>query len=131
MLIAFIIALLLLAGTVAPTQGWLIGLVVASGASAMRLRPWAPLRLRPALDLRMAAFVLSILLLAGTIDATRDWLIGLSIATGLATFMPRLISLEGHDHRDRGSRRWQRWEVHHGRWHDHGSDWKADRGAWS
>lgn len=114
MFIAFIIALLLLAGTVDPTQGWLIALVAAAGVSAMRLRPWAPLRLRPALDLRMVAFVLAILLLAGTIDATRDWLIGLTVATGLATVAPRLIAIDGHD-QNRNERRWRRWEARHGR----------------
>lgn len=123
MLIAFIIALLLLAGSVEPTQGWLIALVVVTGAAAMRLRPWAPLRLRPALDLRMVAFVLSVLLLAGTVDATRDWLIGLSIATGLATFAPRLISLDGHDRHDRHARRWR---AQYRRWNG-----DATRETWS
>lgn len=107
MLIAFIIALLLLGGAVEPTQGWLIALVCVTGASAMRLRPWSPLSLRPAFDLRMVAFVLSVLLLAGTVDATRDWLIGLSIATGMATFMPRIISLDRGDRHDPHHRRWR------------------------
>lgn len=112
---AFIIALVLLGGGLDPTRGWLIALVALTGLAAMRWRFWAPWALRPALDLRLAAFVLAVLLLAGTIDATRDWLIGLSVATGLAAFMPRILSLEGdydgrgwHDRHRRGPRSWRR-----------------------
>jgi hypothetical protein len=109
-ILAFILALLLLAGTVDPTRGWLIVLVVLTGIAAFRLRPWL-FGSRPALDVRMASFVLAVLLLAGAIDATRDWLIALAAVTGVAAFMPRLISL---DQDDRGAR-----------WH---AGWR--RGAW-
>src|SRR5205823_10379967 len=74
-LVTFIIALLLLAGSVDPTRGWLIALVVVSGLAAIRWRTWAPFSFRPAIDLRLAMFVIAVLLLAGTIDPTRDWLI--------------------------------------------------------
>jgi hypothetical protein len=94
-LAAFIIALLLLDGAVDPTRGWLIALVVLTGLAALRVRPWSLLHLRPALDLRLASFVLAALLLAGTVEATRDWLIVLSVVTGLAAFMPRLVAIDG------------------------------------
>lgn len=93
-LLSFVLALLLLAGTVDPTQGWLITLTVITGIEAFRPRFWNPLDLRPALDMRLGAFVLSVLLLAGTVDPTRDWLIALAAVTGLAAFMPRVLSLD-------------------------------------
>jgi len=128
-LAAFIIALLLLAGTVEPTQGWLIALTVLSGIAALRPRFWLlPFDLRPALDARLVTFVIAVLLLAGAIDATRDWLIALSVLAGLGAFMPRLFfgwlherprrrwrGVRWHDVRvafddDREDRRWRRWE---------------------
>jgi phosphoglycerol transferase MdoB-like AlkP superfamily enzyme len=119
-LLSFVLALLLLAGTVEPTQGWLITLVVLTGVSAMRLRLWSRTLVRPALDMRLAAFVLSILLLAGTVDATRDWLIALSAVTGVAAFMPRMFAV---DRDDRFGRR-------HVRMHRrYRSSWDGD--AWS
>ena len=106
---AFVIALLLLSGDIEPTRGWIIALVVLTGVSAMRMRPWRMLELRPALDVRLAAFVLALLLLAGTVDATKDWLIALSAVTGMAAFMPRLFALDGHgDWRDCGPWRAER-----------------------
>lgn len=93
-LLAFIISVMLLAGWVDPTQGWLIALSVVTGLAAVRFRFWSPLHLRPALDFRMAAFVFAVLLLSGTVDATRDWLIATTVVTGIAMVAPRLISLE-------------------------------------
>ena len=95
-ILAFALALLLLAGSADPTRNWLIVLAVLTGIAAFRSRPWAPFR--PALDVRMASFVLAVLLLAGTIDPTKDWLIVLSAVTGVAAFMPGVFSLD-HPHR--------------------------------
>jgi len=120
-LLAFIIALLLLAGTVDPTRGWLIALVVVSGVAVFRPRPWNPFHLRPAIDVRLASFVLAVLLLAGTIDPTRDWLIGLSIVTGVAAFMPRVIAFDIFGERDR--RRWWMDCVPAGRWESSSDGW--------
>jgi outer membrane murein-binding lipoprotein Lpp len=121
-LFAFIVALLLLAGSIDPTRGWLIALVVATGLSAIRPRFWNWFNVRPAIDLRMAAFVLAVLLLAGTVDPTRAWLIALSVVTGLAMVMPRAFGLGwSGGYRDDGGWGWQR---HMGRWsarRDH--DW--------
>ena len=94
-LLTFILALLLLAGTVDPTRGWLIAVTVVSGLAAFGWRSWRPLALRPALDARVAPFVIAVLLLAGAVEPTRDWLIGLSIAAGIAMVMPRLFRLDG------------------------------------
>jgi outer membrane murein-binding lipoprotein Lpp len=100
---AFVIALLLLAGSIDPTRGWLIALVVLTGMAALRLRPEPWIRIRPALDMRLAALIVSTMLLAGAVDATRDWLIVLSVVTGLAAFFPRIIAVPGsHD----GDFRW-------------------------
>jgi hypothetical protein len=116
-LAAFIVALLLLAGNIDPTRGWLIALVVLTGVPAFRLRPWRPLRLRPALDVRMASFVLAALLLSGAVDATKDWLIALSAVTGVAAFMPKLVSLGEREPVSvkwgrRGRRiEWKQWET--------------------
>ncbi|MDE3096799.1 MAG: hypothetical protein KGK07_12500 [Chloroflexota bacterium] len=92
-LLTFIIALLLLGGAVGPTRGWLIALVVLAGLAAVRWRSWRPFSLRPAFDVRLATFVVAVLLLAGVIEPTRGWLIGLSIAAGIAMVMPRLFSV--------------------------------------
>jgi hypothetical protein len=102
-ILAFVLALLLLAGTVDPTRGWLITLVVLTGLSAFRPRFGNPLEFRPKLDVRLGAFVFAVLLLAGVMDANRDWLIGLAAVTGVAAFMPGMISL------GRGRRR-SRWD---------------------
>jgi hypothetical protein len=103
-LLAFIIALLLLAGTVDPTRGWLIALAVVTGVAVFRPRPWNPFRLTPAVDVRLASFALAVLLLAGTIEPAREWLIGLSIVTGVAAFMPRIVAFDVFGERER--RRW-------------------------
>src|SRR5207302_5929355 len=87
-LVTFIIALLLLAGSVDPTRGWLIALVVVSGLAAIRWRTWAPFSFDPAIDLRLATLVIAVLLLAGTIDPTRDWLTVPAVISGLALFTP-------------------------------------------
>ena len=117
---AFIIALLLLGGSIDPTRGWLIAMVVLTGLSAMRFRPWAPLRLRPALDVRLAAFVLSIVLLAGAVEADRNWLIALSAVTGVAAFLPKVVSLEARE-----PRRWRQrlFQGGYGRSMWEGDDW--------
>jgi hypothetical protein len=73
-LAAFIIALMLLGGSIDPERGWLIALVVITGIAALRPRFWNWLAVRPAIDLRLASFVVAILLLAGAVDPTRDWL---------------------------------------------------------
>jgi hypothetical protein len=112
-LLAFVLALLLLAGEVDPTRGWLITLVVLTGISAFRIRPWHGFSLRPALDVRMASFVLAVLLLAGTIDPAKDWLIVLSAVTGVAMIMPGLVSL---DDRESPSGRWRRRGRRHVDW---------------
>lgn len=120
-LASFIIALLLLAGTVEPTRGWLIALVVVSALAWLRPRPWNLFEVRPAIDVRLAAFVLAVLLLAGTIEPTRDWLIALAAVTGVAAFMPRLFALDRR--RRRGfSFDWD-WD-----W-DWGGGWDEDDGA--
>lgn len=93
-LLAFVLALLLLAGEVDPTRGWLIALVVLTGITAFRIRPWRGLSLRAALDVRMASFALAVLLLAGVIDPAKDWLIVLSAVPGVAMLWPRLVSLD-------------------------------------
>jgi hypothetical protein len=93
-LLAFVLALLLLAGSVDPTRGWLITLVVLTGLAALRPRFWNWLDMRLAIDARLAAFVLACLLLAGTIDPTKDWLIALSAVTGVAAFMPRVFAAD-------------------------------------
>lgn len=109
-LFAFVVALLLLAGSIDPTRGWLIALVVVTGVSALRPRFWNWLRVRPAIDLRLASFLLAVLLLAGTIDPARDWLIVLSVVTGLAMMAPRMFGMDllGIDCDDRRTWRWQR-----------------------
>lgn len=104
-IVAFVIALLLLAGTVAPDDGWLIALTVVSGLAAVRLFDGG-VPVRPRLDVRLAAFVLSALLLAGATEPTRDWLIALSIVTGVAAFMPRLVSFERRRRDRRGRIEW-------------------------
>lgn len=105
-ILAFGLALLLLAGTVDPTRGWLITLVVLTGLAAFRPSFGQPLEFRPKLDMRLGAFVLAVLLLAGTVDANRDWLIALAAVTGVAAFMPGIISLGGSRHRDRWEWEW-------------------------
>jgi outer membrane murein-binding lipoprotein Lpp len=100
-LLAFILALLLLAGTVDPTRGWLIALTVVTGLAAFRPGFRQILSVRPAVDVRLAAFVLAVLLLAGTVDSTRDWLIGLTIVTGVAMVCPKIISVDLFGERER------------------------------
>jgi hypothetical protein len=108
---AFIVALLLLAGSVDPTQGWLIALTVITGIAVMRPRFGRSLSIRPAIDLRLAAFVLSVLLLAGTIEPTKDWLIGLTIATGIAMVAPKIISVDLWGERERRRERFWAWTT--------------------
>lgn len=135
---AFILAVLLLAGSIDPTRGWLIALVVVSGLAATRLHHGNIWSFEPAVDARTVAFVLAILLLAGTIDPTRDWLIGLTAVTGVAAFAPRLFAIDafGIDHRGRRRRhrfdwdRWERkmdrhWRRQSNRW---GDDWRRQPG---
>lgn len=110
-LFAFILALLLLAGSVDPSRGWLITLVVVTGLVAVRPRPWNWLHVRPAMDLRIVSLVLAVLLLAGTVDPTRAWLIALTVVTGLAMMMPRFgidLFRFNDDHDEHRGWRWQR-----------------------
>jgi hypothetical protein len=67
--------------------------------------------------------VLAVLLLAGGIDPTRDWLIVLSVVTGLAMVAPRFcVDLFGFDRGDRDDDRAWRWQRRMGRWSE-----RADR----
>lgn len=117
-LAAFIIALLLLAGSMDPTRGALIALTVVTGIAAVRPRFWSPFDLDLALDLRLASFVLAILLLAGAVDPTREWLIALSAVTGAAMIAPGALSLDGRG----GARRRLRRRMHR-RWRERADDW--------
>jgi hypothetical protein len=127
-LLAFVLALLLLAGNIDPTRGWLITLVVLTGLAAVRPRFRVPFDVRPRFDVRLASFVLAVLLLAGTIDPTRDWLIALAAVTGVAAVMPRVLTLDGSLGSERGRRR------RRGHWNwawdpdeDFGWGWSAQR----
>jgi len=125
-ILAFVLALLLLAGNIDPTRGWLIALVVITGISAFRLlRPPYGFLPRPVLDVRMGSFVLAVMLLAGTVEANKDWLIALSAVTGVAAFMPGLVSLDA----GRDDRPWVRWHSSRRRGHrrhDWVVDWEGD-----
>ncbi len=126
-LLAFVLALLLLAGTVDPARGWLITLVVLTGLAAIKPRWWGSFHVWPAVDARLAAFVLAVLLLAGTIDPTRDWLIALSAVTGVAAFMPRIFHVDLFGFNDLAERRarWQwRWDSDDD---DDARDWRRWR----
>src|SRR4051794_33266849 len=94
---AFVVAVLLLAGSIDPTRGWLIALVVVTGLAATRLHHGNIWSFRPAVDARLVAFVLATLLLAGAVDPTRDWLIGLTAVTGVAAFVPHLFAIDPFD----------------------------------
>ncbi len=109
----FVMALLLLAGWLDPSRLWLTYMVVLAGIDAFRLTPWAPVRLRPRLNLRMGPFLLSVLLLAGVVDPVKDWLIVLTAVTGVALFMPGLVSF---DDREPPSARWSRRSRRHVDW---------------
>ena len=113
-LAAFILAILLLAGDIDPTRGWQITLVVFTGIAAFRIHLWWPFSPRPALDVRMGAFLLAVLLLAGTIEPTKDWLIALAAVTGVAMVAPKLVSLDDNSSRvywrRHGRTRWSRWD---------------------
>lgn len=135
----FVLALLLLGGAVEPTRGPLIALTVVTGLAFARPRMGLWTHMRPRVDLRLASFILAALLLAGVIAPTKDWLIVLSVITGIAMVAPgfagRLLGL--HDGAsgtrryswDRGAdfddasarrfrardRRWRHWEARMGR----------------
>jgi hypothetical protein len=117
-LAAFIIALLLLAGSIEPTAGWLAVLAALTGIAAFRIHIFWPFSPRPALDVRMAAFVLAVLLLAGTIEPTRGWLIALSAAAGVAMVCPGVVSLDTE-------RRGMHWRGRRTRWTSW--DWERQR----
>jgi hypothetical protein len=108
-LAAFVLSLLLLAGTVDPTAGWLATLVALTGVAAFRIHIFWPFSPRPALDVRMASFVLAVLLLAGTVDATQGWLIALAVTTGVALVCPGIVSVDRDWSAHRRLRRWERW----------------------
>ncbi len=120
--VAFVLSILLLAGSIDPTRGWLIALVVVTGLAATRLHYGNIWRWNPVLDLRLAAFVLALLLLAGAVGPTRDWLVVLSVVSGLAAFAPKLFHVDAfggrsHHWQGRMERRWRR----HSR--SFGDDW--------
>ena len=138
-LASFIVALLLLAGSVDPTRGWLIALVVVSGLAAMRWRSWRPFTLRPAFDLRLGAFALAVLLLAGVIDPTKSWLIAMTVVAGVAMVSPGILSLDGHEHDgwyfNHGAHINRGWRILHGAHFVHGPrgfrrDWRAWDARW-
>lgn len=103
-LAAFIIALLLLAGSVEPTRGWLIALTVIGGLAAVRPRFGRGIVVRPAIDLRLGVFLIAATLLAGAIEPTRNTLIALAVVSGLAMTMPHLLRVPLSDDRWDGSR---------------------------
>jgi len=107
----FALALLLLAGWLDPSRLWLTYMIVLTGIDAFRITPWAPLRLRPRLNLRMGSFALSVLLLAGIVDPTRAWMIALTAITGAAMLMPGLVSLDEPQSRRHTRRRHIDWIV--------------------
>ena len=130
-LAAFIIALLLLTGSIDPSRGWLIALVVVTGLVALRIHLWRPWHLQPAIDTRLATFVIAVLLLVGAIDPVRGWLIALTVVSGLAMVSPHALSIDLFGRRGNRSshrrwrsdardwtpsndddREWQRWERH-------------------
>jgi len=129
-LATFVIALLLLAGSIDPTKGWLIALVVLAALAVARPFRRGLLDLRPNLEIaRVATLTLAALLLAGTIEPTRDWLIALTAVAGVSAFMPGLFG--GGSHWD-DLRPWPRVSRHgrHGdrfdkewAW-DWGDDWR-------
>ena len=110
-LASFIIALLLLDGSVDPTRGWLIALTVVTGLAAFRPRFWGALSLRPAIDVRLGAFVFAVLLLAGAIEPTKDWLIGLTVVTGIAMVAPKVISIDLFGERERRRTKFWYWTT--------------------
>lgn len=123
---AFVVALLLLGGAVEPAREWLIALTVLAGLGMLRLRPWRPFAFTPHTDLRLASFVLAALLLAGTIEASRDWLIVTAAVTGAAAFFPRLVAFDvsGGRRADSGRRRARerrRWDW---QWDWTGDEWR-------
>ena len=107
----FFTALLLLAGWLDPSRFWLIFMVALTGIDAFRITPWAPLRLRPRLNLRMGSFAFAVLLLAGAIEPTQGWMIAFAALTGAAMLMPGLVSLDepDRDRRRRGDTWWTAW----------------------
>ena len=114
-LLAFGLALLLLAGSVEPTSAWLSVLVGLAAAGAIGLRFRGFPTLRPHLDVRLASLVLAVLLLAGAVEVEKEWLIAMAAVSGVAAFFPGLISLEAPDD---GRKRRQHWRRAHnrGRW---------------
>jgi hypothetical protein len=99
-LAAFILSLLLLAGAMEPTTGWLATVAVLTGIAAFRIHIFWPFSPRPALDVRMAAFVLAVLLVVGTMDPTEGWLIALTATTGVALVCPGIVSIDGRSRAD-------------------------------
>jgi hypothetical protein len=117
-LVAFILSFLLLGGAIDAETSSLVVLAIVAGAAAFRLYPWRLFVPRPVLDVRMASFVLALLLAAGAVDATKDWLIAMSAVSGVAAFFPGIVSLEEEGRR--GAR--------HGRWGH--NKWRWDREPW-
>lgn len=122
-LATFIIALLLLAGSLDPTRNTLIVLTVVAGLAFVHWRPWRLLDAEPVPDLRVVPFVLALLLLAGAIDPSRGVFIGLSVAAGLALLTPRLFGIGGIRPRWWGGRRYYA-RRHDGYWNAGWEEWR-------
>jgi len=122
-LATFIMALLLLAGSVDPTRNTFIVLTVFSGLAFVHWRPWRLLDAEPATDLRVVPFVLALLLLAGAIDPSRGVFIGLSVAAGVALVTPRLFGFGDSHHGWWQSRRYYA-RRHGGQWSAGWEDWQ-------
>ncbi len=118
-LLTFLLSLLLLAGALEANTLWLTVLASLAGTAAFRLYPWRLFIPRPVLDVRMASFVLSMLLLVGVAAATKDWLIVMAAVAGAAAFMPGLVSLEDRSEPSK------RWRGRFGR-----REWRWDREPW-
>ncbi len=126
-LLTFVLALMLLGGAVAPTRGWLIALVMLAGLAMARWRSWRPFMLRPAFDMRLGAFILAVLLLAGTIEPTRSWLAALSAVAGIAMVLPGIVRIpfscdDHYDFERRMRRHAWRYRYDHSGWD--GDGWR-------
>lgn len=89
-LAAFIIALLLAIGTMAPTGPWLVAVTVLVGVASLRPRWFRRDALAQApFVIGLTAFIIALLLTTEAIERTDAWLVTLAVFTGLLTFLPR------------------------------------------
>jgi hypothetical protein len=88
---SFIIALLLTVDAMEPTGPWLVALAVLTGLDALRPRwSWSFSLNELFFAGRLAAFVIALLLAAGGLDpADEEWLVALTVLTGILAFVPR------------------------------------------